>query len=71
MQRDVQAYRTGELEALRAFKREYRPTRRLDQIRRSLEQQPMWSITETCRRIAAITRVVRRSTQVSRFLKCL
>lgn len=71
MQRDAQAYRTGELESLRAFEREYRPTRRLDQIRRSLEQQPTRSIAETCRRIAAITRVVRRSTQVSRFLKCL
>lgn len=36
-----------------------------------MEQQPTRSIVETCRRIAAIIRVVRGSTRVSRFLKCL
>lgn len=75
VQRDVQAYRTGGLEALRTAGREYRPTSELaahrDQIRWSLEQQPARTIAEACQRIAALTGVQRQPTQVSRFLKGL
>ena len=75
VQRDVLAYRTGGLEALRTSGREYRPTSDLaahqGQIRQSLEQQPARTIAEACHRIAALTGVARRPTQVSRFLKGL
>ena len=75
VQRDVLAYRTGGLEALRTSGREYRPTSDLaahqGQIRQSLEQPPARTIAEACHRIAALTGVARRPTQVSRFLKGL
>jgi transposase len=75
VQRDVSAYRTGGLEALRKSGREYQPTSELakhqDQIRQSLERQPARTIAEACQRIAALTGVERKPTQVSRFLKGL
>ena len=75
VQRDVQAYRTGGLEALRKSGREYRPTSELaqhqDQIRQSFEQQPARTIAEACQRITALTGVERKPTQVRRFLKGL
>jgi transposase len=75
VQRDVRAYRTGGLEALRTSGREYRPTSELaahqEQIRQSLQQQPARTIAEACQRIAELTGVRRGPTQVSRFLKGL
>ena len=75
VQRDVQAYHTGGLEALRKSGREYRPTSELanhqEQIRQSLERQPARTIAEACQRIAALTGVERKPTQVSRYLKGL
>jgi transposase len=75
VQRDVAAYRTGGLEALRKSGREYKPTSELanhvDQIRQSLERQPARTIAEACQRIATLTGVERKPTQVSRFLKDL
>ena len=72
VQRDVQAYRTGGLEALRKSGREYQPISELakhqDQIRQSLEQQPARTIAEVCQRIAALTGVERKPTQVRRFV---
>lgn len=73
VQRDVQAFRTGGLEALRTAGREYHPTSELakhqDQIRQSLEEQPARTIAEACQRIATLTGIERKPTQVSRFLK--
>lgn len=73
VQRDVFAYRTGGLEALRKSGRAYKPTSELaqhqDQIRQSLEQKPARTIAEACQRIATLTGVERKPTQVSRFLK--
>jgi transposase len=75
VQRDVQAYRTGGLEALRKSGREYRPTSALaahtDTIRQSLEQQPARTIAEAGQRIETLTGVERKPTQVRRFLKGL
>jgi transposase len=75
VQRDVAAYRTGGLEALRKSGREYKPTSALanhvEQIRQSLERQPARTIAEACQRIATLTGVERKPTQVSRFLKGL
>jgi transposase len=75
VQRDVQVYRAGGLEALRKSGRVYRPTSELakhqDQIRRSLEQQPARTIAEACQRIAAVTGVERKPTQVRRFVTSL
>lgn len=75
VQRDVQAYRTGGLEALRKSGPEYRPTSELaqhqDQIRQSFEQQPARTIAEACQRISELTGVVRKPTQVRGFLKGL
>lgn len=75
VQRDVSAYRTGGLEALRKSGREYQPTSELaahtDAIRQSLEQQPARTIAEACQRIATLTGVKRQPTQVSRFVKGL
>ena len=75
VQRDVLAYRSGGLEALRKSGREYKPTSELakheDQIRQSLERQPARTIAEACQRIATLTGVERKPTQVSRFLKGL
>jgi len=73
VQRDVADYRTGGLEVLRKSGREYKPTSALaqhkDQIRESLEQQPARTIAEACQRIAALTGVERKPTQVAKFLK--
>ena len=75
VQRDVQAYRTGGLQALLKSGREYQPTSALakyqEQIRQSLEQQPARTIAEACERIAALTGVERKPTQVRRFVKGL
>ena len=72
VQRDVLAYRSGGLEALRKSGREYQPTSELaqhqDQIRQSLEQQPARTIAEAGQRIAVLTGVERQPTQVRRFL---
>ena len=75
VQRDVQAYRTGGLAALRKSGREYRPTSALaahtNTIRQSLEQQPARTIAEAGERIATLTGVERKPTQVRQFLKGL
>ena len=72
VQRDVSTYRTGGLKALRKSRREYHPTSELaqhqDQIRQSLEQQPARTIAEAGQRIAELTGVERKPTQVRRFL---
>lgn len=72
VQRDVWTYRTGGLEVLRKSGREYQPTSELakhqDQIRQSLEQQPARTIAEAGQRIAVLTGVERKPTQVRRFL---
>ena len=72
IERDVSAYRTGGLEALRMSGRVYKPTSELadhhDKIRQSLEQEPARTIAEACQRIAALTGVERKPTQVRRFV---
>jgi len=73
IERDVHAYRSGGLERLRNSERRYKPTSSLakhaDKIRQSLEQEPVRTIAEACQRIAALTGVERKPTQVARFLK--
>ena len=73
IERDVAAYRNGGLEALRKSEHRYKPTSELanhtDKIRQSLEQEPVRSIAEACQRIATLTGVERKPTQVARFLK--
>jgi transposase len=73
IERHVSAYQIGGLEALRKSERQYKPTSELanhaEKIRQSLEQQPVRSIAEACQRIAALTGVERKPTQVVRFLK--
>jgi len=73
IERDVSAYRTGGLEALRKSGHGYKPISELanhqDKIRQSLEQAPARTIQEACQRIAVLTGVERKPTQVSRFLK--
>lgn len=73
IERDVFAYRTGGLEALRHSERRYKPTSELadyaDKIRQSLDKEPVRTMAEACQRIAALTGVERKPTQVARFLK--
>ncbi len=73
VERDVSAYRTGGLEALRKSGRKYQPTSELaqhrEQIRASLEQQPARTIAEAGQRIKELTGVERKPTQVRLFLK--
>jgi len=73
IERDVSAYRTGGLEALRKSGHGYKPTSELanhrDKIRQSLEEEPVRTMAEACQRIAVLTGVERKPTQVSRFLK--
>ena len=75
VQRVVSDFRTGGLDALRKSRRECKPTSELadhrDIIRQSFEQQPARTIAEACRRIAELTGVERKPTQVRRFLKGL
>ena len=73
VQRDVAAYRIGGLEALLKSGRNDKPTSALaqytDQIRESLEREPARTIAEACQRIADLTGVERKPTQVALFLK--
>jgi transposase len=73
IERDVSAYRSGGLEALRTSGRVYRPTSELashkDKIRQSLEQEPVRTMAAACQRLAVLTGVERKPTQVARFLK--
>ena len=73
VERDVSAYRSGGLAALRKSGRKYQPTSELaqhrEQIRASLEQQPARTIAEAGQRIKELTGVERKPTQVRLFLK--
>ena len=77
IERDVAAYRTCGLEALRKSGREYKPTSELadpedkTEIRQSLEQEPVRTIAEACQRIAELTGLERKPTQVAKFLKSI
>jgi transposase len=72
VERYVADYRAGGLDSLRKRGREYRSTSELavhaDVIRQSFEQQPARTIAEACQRIAELTGVCRRPTQVRQFL---
>ena len=73
IERDVSAYRSGGLESLRKSEHRYKPTSALanhqNKIRQSLEQEPIRTVAEACQRIAVLTGVERKPSQVSRFLK--
>lgn len=73
--RYVAAYRSGGLDGLRQRRREYMPTSELashaDVIRQSFEQQPARTVAEACQRIAQLTGVTRKPTQVRKFLRGL
>ena len=75
IERDVSAYRSGGLEALRKSGRKYQPTSELAEhrelIRASLERQPARTIAEACQRIKELTGVERKPTQVRLFLQSL
>lgn len=75
VERDVAEFRAGGLNGLRKRGLKYRPTSELaahaDLIRKSFEEQPARTIAEACQRISELTGVVRKPTQVRRFLKGL
>jgi hypothetical protein len=68
-------FRKGGLDGLWKRTPRYRPIRELaahtDIIRQSLEKQPARTIAEACQRVAELTGVIRKPTQVRRFLKGL
>ena len=72
IERDVSAYRSGGLEALRKSGHGYKPTSELAnhqaKIRQSLDEEPVRTIAEARQRIAVLTGVERKPTQVARFL---
>lgn len=75
VERYVAEFREGGLDGLRKRGPRYKPTSELaayaDVIRQSFEKQPARTIAEACQRVSELTGVVRKPTQVRRFLKGL
>jgi transposase len=75
VERYVADFRKGGLDGLRKRTPRYKPISELaahtDIIRQSLERQPARTIAEACQRVAELTGVIRKPTQVRRFLKGL
>ena len=75
IERYVAEFRDGGLDKLRHRGPRYQPTSDLaahtDVIRRSFEEQPARTIAEACQRVAELTGVIRKPTQVRKFLKKL
>jgi transposase len=75
VERYVADFREGGLDGLRKCGPRYKPTSELaayaDIIRQSFEKQPARTIAEACQRVSELTGVIRKPTQVRRFLKSL
>ena len=75
VERDVAQFRAGGLDGLRKRGPRYKPTSELvahtDILRQSFAEQPARTIAEACQRVSELTGVIRKPTQVRRFLKNL
>jgi transposase len=75
IERYVAEFRDAGLEGLRKRDPRYKPTSELSEyteiIRQAFEERPARTISEACQRVAELTGVIRKPTQIRRFLKGL
>jgi transposase len=75
IERYVADFRDGGLDGLRKPGSRYKPTSELSEhaeiIRQAFEEQPARTIAEACQRVAELTGVIRKPTQIRQFLKNL
>ena len=75
IERYVAEFREGGLDGLRKRGPRYKPTSELaahaEVIRQTFEVQPARTIAEACQRVAELTGVIRKPTQIRQFLKNL